>query len=156
MDAHKVMKVPGRRPVVILLVEDNADHAALVMRNLSNHPLANRIYHVPDGESALDFLHRRGDYADAQRSPRPDLILLDLRLPRMDGLDVLRQVKNDEGLREIPVAILTTSDAEKDVAQAFECRANSYLVKPVDFTNFTRLMDELSYEWLARDQHPWS
>jgi CheY-like chemotaxis protein len=155
MSTQYEAKAP-QQTLTILLVEDNPDHAELVMRNLKDHPSANRIIPVGSGEEAMDYLHRRGLYADSTKSPRPDLILLDLRLPKMDGFQVLKNIKHDENLRSIPVAIVTSSQAEQDLARAFEYHANSYLVKPVDFSKFTRLIDELSYEWLARDHIPWS
>src|SRR5512139_2816639 len=110
--------------LVILLIEDNVAHAELVSRSLGDHRVANRVSHVSDGEAALDYLFRRGRYADPSLSPRPHVILLDLRLPKVDGLEVLRQVKTSPELSRIPVVILTTSAAERDVARAYEERAN--------------------------------
>jgi CheY-like chemotaxis protein len=117
--------------------------------------VANRIYHVSDGEAALDYLLRRGEYADPGSSPRPHVILLDLRLPRMDGLEVLEAIKSSDTLRRVPVVIITTSQAEKDVARAYDGHVNSYLVKPVGFEEFTRLMDDLGFYWLGWNRHPW-
>lgn len=142
-------------PLTILLVEDNADHAELVKRNLADFQVANRLAHVEDGEAALNYLHRRGAFADPDRFPRPNLILLDLRLPRVDGLEVLREVKNDPELKTIPVVILTTSDAERDMALAYQHHANSYLTKPVDFGQFSSLLKDLGFYWLAWNRHPW-
>ena len=142
------------QPLVILLVEDNPSHTELVMHGFREHRFANRIHHVSDGEAALDYLFRRGDYADPDKSPRPHLVLLDLRLPRIDGLEVLREIKTNDGLRPIPVVVLTTSEAEADVAKAYEHRANSYLLKPVDFEKFTQLMDELGFYWLGWNRQP--
>ena len=147
-------KIKGN-PLTILLVEDNPDHAELIFRSLKDHRVANKIYHVIDGETALDYLFRRGDYAAAGKSPRPHLILLDLRLPKIDGLEVLKKIKISRKLRMIPVVILTTSEAERDVARAYEYHANSYLVKPVDFGNFSQLMIDLGFYWLAWNYHPW-
>ncbi|MFQ5571022.1 MAG: response regulator [Rhodothermales bacterium] len=138
----------NKRIISILLVEDNPAHAELVMRSLENHRVANTIVHLPDGEAALDYLFRCGAYTDPEQSPRPHVILLDLRLPRVDGLDVLKEIKTSESLRAIPVVILTTSNTEEDVAQAYEYHANSYIIKPVDFSKFTQLMNELGYYWL--------
>ncbi|MBE7471688.1 MAG: response regulator [Anaerolineae bacterium] len=132
---------------MILLVEDNPDHAELVRRSFQNHELANQIYHVADGEAALDYLLQ-------QNFPRPHLILLDLRLPKIDGLEVLRQIKTNEELRRIPVVILTTSKAQGDLAGAYNNHVNSYLVKPVSFDKFTRLMDDLSHYWLGWNRQP--
>jgi CheY-like chemotaxis protein len=135
--------------LVILLVEDNPDHTELVMRSFENHRVANKIHHVPDGQAALAYLFRRGDYTDPRRSPRPHVILLDLRLPKVDGVEVLKQIKDSKDLRRIPVVILTSSDAEEDLAGAYENHANSYLVKPLDFDKFTHLMNDLGFYWLA-------
>lgn len=142
-------------PLTILLVEDNPDHAELVMRNLEDSLVANRIIHVEDGEAALEYLFGRGDYADRTRFPRPDLALLDLRLPKIDGLEVLKEVKADPGLRPIPMVILTTSDAERDLAMAYEYHANSYVTKPVDFSQFNQLLHDLGFYWLAWNKRPW-
>jgi CheY-like chemotaxis protein len=143
------------KPMTILLVEDNPDHAELVKRNLEDFQVANHIHHVEDGEAALDYVYRRGTYSDNKKFPRPDLILLDLRLPKIDGLEVLKQIKRDLALQAIPVVVLTTSDAEKDLAQAYEYHANSYLTKPVNFDNFSRLLRDLGYYWLAWNKRPW-
>jgi CheY-like chemotaxis protein len=142
-------------PLTILLVEDNLDHAELVMRNLEEFKVANRIMHVEDGEAALDYLHGRLEYADRKRFPMPQLMLLDLRLPRVDGLQVLKEVKSDIVLRALPVVVLTTSDAERDLAMAYEYHANSYLTKPVDFNDFSRLLGDLGFYWLAWNRRPW-
>lgn len=142
-------------PLVILLVEDNPDHAELVMRSFKNHRMANMLYHVTDGEEALDYLFRRGAYADPEKSPGPHVILLDLRLPRMDGLEVLREIKSSDKLAKIPVVILSTSGTEQDTAKAYEYSANSYVLKPLDFQAFAQLMDELGFYWLAWNHFPW-
>jgi len=142
-------------PLHILLVEDNPDHAELVRRNLSHGQVANQLHHVEDGEAALDYVFSRGAFADRKKFPRPDLVLLDLRLPRVDGLEVLRQIKSHPELYRLPVVVLTTSDAERDVAVAYEFHANSFLTKPVDFHAFARLLKDLGFYWLAWNQHPW-
>ncbi|MBN2473423.1 MAG: response regulator [Pirellulales bacterium] len=136
-------------PVLILLVEDNPAHAEMIQRGLNNHRIANRIHHVVDGEAALDYLFHRGQYAERAEAPEPHVILLDLRLPKVDGLEVLKQVKTSDRTRRIPVVILTTSDAEKDIAAAYDCRANAYLTKPVDFEVFMQLMRDLGFFWLC-------
>ncbi len=136
-------------PVLVLLVEDNEAHAELVKRGLADHRMVNEIRHVSDGEAALDYLFQRGEYADKTRCPRPHLILLDLRLPKVDGLEVLQTLKESPALRTIPVVVLTTSEAEKDVARAYDYHANSYLVKPVGFEEFTQLLRDLGFYWLA-------
>lgn len=142
-------------PLCILLVEDNPDHAELAMRNLDDGKLANKIFHVEDGEAALDFLNHRGVYADPQQYPRPHLVLLDLRLPKVDGIEVLKAVKSSEELKSIPVVILTTSAAERDLAQAYQNYANSYLTKPVDFDSFSDLLRDMGFYWLAWNKRPW-
>lgn len=142
-------------PLTILLVEDNLDHAELVMRTMEDFQVANTIIHVEDGEAALDYLYGRGTYADRKLFPVPHLMLLDLRLPRVDGLEVLKEVKTDEALRPLPVVILTTSDAERDMAMAYEYHANSYVTKPVDFDDFTTLLRDLGFYWLAWNKRPW-
>lgn len=145
------MKSP---PFDILLIEDNQDHAELVMRSLEDHPMANNVHHLSDGEAALDYLFRRGEFADKQRSPRPHIVLLDLRLPKIDGLDVLKELRAAREFDEIPVIILTTSSADSDVGQAYHHHANSYLVKPNDFQTFDDLMKALGFYWLAWNHFP--
>ena len=141
-------------PVVILLVEDDPAHAEIVRRNFESSRIANRLIHVSDGQEALDYLYRRDRHSDPAASPRPNLVLLDLRLPRVDGLEVLKTVKSDPGLRGIPVVVLTTSAAESDMVRAYDSHANSYLVKPVDFQQFLALMETLGYYWLAWNSRP--
>lgn len=141
-------------PVQILLVEDNDDHAELVFRNLSEHRVANQVHRVADGEAALNYLLQRGEYADPHSCPRPHLILLDLRLPKIDGLEVLRQIKLVPSLQRIPVVILTTSAAEADVARAQDLHVNAYVVKPIDFAKFSDLMHHLGFFWLVWNHHP--
>ncbi|MBN2475071.1 MAG: response regulator [Pirellulales bacterium] len=137
------------QPPTVLHIEDNPDHAHLVDRSLKKHQRDCIVYLVEDGETALDYLLRRDVYQDPRKSPRPCLILLDLRLPRIDGLEVLRTIKTAEDLLSIPVVILTSSEAEKDVAEAYRYHANSYLVKPVGFAEFSKLMDDLALYWLG-------
>ena len=140
--------------VTVLLAEDNESHAKLVLRSLKEHQIPSRVYHVRDGESVLDFLTQEGDYTEKESAPRPDLILLDLRLPKIDGLEVLRIVKQTESLRRLPVVILTSSDAETDIAKAYDLCANSYLVKPLDFDSFSAMMRDLGFYWIVWNQSP--
>jgi CheY-like chemotaxis protein len=140
--------------VFVMLIEDNVDHAELVIRTMQEHQIANQIRHFLDGQSALDYLFQRGEYSDLNANPRPHVILLDLRLPRVDGLDVLKAIKEDNDLKTIPVVVLTTSEAEKDVARAYYNHANSYLVKPVGFEEFRKLMDDLGFYWLGWNTNP--
>jgi CheY-like chemotaxis protein len=148
--------VPTDNILIILLVEDNIAHAELVKRSLEDHPVANRIIHVADGESALAFLFRRGRFSDPDSSPKPHVVLLDLRLPRVDGLEVLKEIRTSAELEKLPVVVLTTSEAERDVAKAYEYHANSYLVKPLDFDKFAKLMDDLGFYWLQWNYYPWA
>ena len=141
-------------PLNILLVEDNSAHAELVMAGFEKDNVANRIHHVWDGEEALDYLLHKGAYREAEKYPVPNLVLLDLRLPKIDGLEVLKVIKEDATLRRIPVVVLTTSDAERDVAMAYDQHANSYLVKPLDFEKFHKMMIDLGFYWLAWNRHP--
>jgi CheY-like chemotaxis protein len=141
-------------PALILLVEDNPDHAELLIRGFEDHPLQNRILHLSDGEAALDYLMRRGEYIEPEKSPRPAVVLLDLRLPKIDGLEVLQRIRSRAELDDVAVVILTTSNAELDVAQAYDHRANSFLVKPLDFASFHQLITVLGYYWLGWNQHP--
>ncbi|MDP2797816.1 MAG: response regulator [Methanoregula sp.] len=141
-------------PLHILLAEDNEAHAELVIRSMRDQQVANRIHHVPDGEQALDYLFSRGAYTDPVQHPRPNLILLDLRLPRVDGLEVLKTIKTTPDLLRIPVVILTSSDAETDIAKSYDYHANSYIVKPLDFKIFTQLMKELGFYWLGWNTKP--
>ena len=140
--------------VLVMLIEDNLDHAELVMRTLAEHQVINQIRHFTEGQSALDYLFRRGEYTDPATSPRPNLILLDLRLPRVDGLEILKEIKNSDELRCIPVVVLTTSEAERDIARAYLNHANSYLVKPVGFDEFNKLMEDMGFYWLGWNTSP--
>ena len=153
---RQVPKARGAKALSILLIEDNPAHAELVRRSLQDHRVHNTVYHVGDGKAALAYLFRQGSYADAQRSPRPHVILLDLRLPKIGGLEVLRQIKTSDELRDIPVVILTTSAAEQDVIEAYDRKANAYVVKPLDFADFKKLMDELGYFWLDWNKTSWN
>jgi CheY-like chemotaxis protein len=119
------------------------------VRSFDNHPIASQIVVLSDGEAALDYLLRRGKYADPSQSPRPHMILLDLRLPRIDGLEVLKAIKESTVLRPIPVIVLTTSDADNDVLQAYLHYANSYVVKPVGYDQLVKLMRDLGSFWLG-------
>ncbi|WP_322493740.1 response regulator [Chloroflexus sp.] len=139
-------------PAIILLVEDNPDHTELIIRTLNDHRIPNRIIHVIDGESALDYLWRRAQFADPATSPQPHIVLLDLQLPRLSGLEVLQEIKTSAETRHIPVVVVTTSSAERDLQAAYQRYANSYLVKPVDFQQFTRMLNDLGDYWLDWNQ----
>ena len=141
-------------PISILLVEDDPAHAEIVRRNLEDFRVANRMVQMEDGQAALDYLFRQAAYADPQSSPRPSLILLDLRLPKVDGLEVLRRIKEDDQLKSIPTVVLTTSAVESDMVGAYSHGAGSYLVKPVDFEKFRKLMEAFGFYWLVWNRFP--
>lgn len=140
----------------VLLVEDNPDHAELTLKALKDGNLLNEIVWVKDGEEALDFLYHRGRYADATKAPRPGLILLDLRLPKVDGHEVLRQIKGDEDLRSIPVVMLTTSEREDEISQSYKAGANSFVSKPVRFADFVERVRSLKLYWVLTNILPGS
>ncbi len=117
----------------ILLVEDNPDHAELLRRCLENAGVSAQVHHAEDGEEALDYIFAQRNFSDRSRFPAPDLVLLDLRLPRLDGIEVLKQVKNHAATQQLPVVVLTTSDAEHDLDMAIRLHADRFLTKPVDF-----------------------
>ncbi len=123
------------RETNILLVEDTEEHAVLMKRALENGKLRPRIFWITDGKAALDFLYNRGDYVDREASPKPDLILLDLKLPKVSGLEILEQIKGEERLRDIPVVVLTASDEGKDIIRSYQGGAESYFTKSVLFLN---------------------
>lgn len=139
----------GGKPVHFLLVEDDASHAELVRMALADNMVLNTLDHVGDGERAIRYLRGEGEYA---ARTMPDVILLDIRLPKIDGHEVLAQIKADEQLRTIPVIILTTSEAEVDRVRAYSSHANSYLVKPVDFGKFQRMVRDLEFYWAVWNQ----
>ena len=124
-----------QREIKIMMVEDTEEHAVLMRRALERGRLKPRLFWITDGKAALDFLHNQGVYADGEANPRPDLILLDLKLPKVSGLEVLKHIKGDEKLREIPVVILTASDEGKDIIRSYQEGADSYFTKSVLFLN---------------------
>ncbi len=139
------------RPAEVLLVEDNPGDARLTLEALKEGKVLNRVSVVPDGVEAMAFLHREGPYADA---PRPNLILLDLNLPKKDGREVLAEIKADPDLKRIPVVILTTSRAEEDIARTYDLHANCYITKPVDLDKFLEVVRSIEDFWLAFVQLP--
>ncbi|MEV0399890.1 response regulator [Actinoallomurus sp. NPDC050550] len=128
------------RPIDVLLVEDDPGDVVLTKEAFKDNKVSNRLSIVGDGEEAMRFLRQEGDYADA---PRPDLVLLDLNLPRMDGGQVLGEIKADETLRTIPVVVLTTSEAEEDILRSYRLHANAYVTKPVDFDQFIKVVRQI-------------
>lgn len=134
------------RPIEILLVEDNPGDVRLAVEALKDAKVSNHLTTVTDGEAALEFLRRQGKWAKA---PRPDLVLLDLNLPRKSGREVLCDIKDDPKLRTIPVVILTTSQAEEDILKAYNCNANCYITKPVDLDQFIKVVRSIEDFWLT-------
>ena len=144
----------ARRGITILLVEDNPDHAELTLKALENGNMLNGVFWVKDGEEALDFLLHRRRWAAAAAAPRPGLILLDVKLPKLDGYEVLRRVKGDDSLRTIPVVMLTTSDRDDEVAASYRAGANSFVTKPVKFSEFVERIKTVKLYWLLTNQLP--
>jgi chemotaxis family two-component system response regulator Rcp1 len=140
------MNLSQSKPIEILLVEDSPSDAALTIEALKEGKIANRLTHVEDGVEAMDFLRCRGKYADAAR---PDLIMLDLNLPRKDGRDVLAEIKTDPDLKIIPIIVLTTSRADEDILRSYELNANCYITKPVDFDHFIGVVKSIENFWLT-------
>lgn len=134
------------RPVEILLVEDNPGDVRLAVEALKEGKVRNNLSVVEDGAEAMSFLHREGKYALA---PRPDLILLDLNLPKKDGREVLAEIKADDGLRRIPVVVLTTSKAEQDILRTYDLHANCYITKPVDLEQFLKVAHSIEEFWFS-------
>ncbi len=142
------------KEVEILLVEDNPTDAELCIRALKKSNLANKLVWVKDGAEALDFLFATGAYSGRQVASGPKVILLDLRLPKVDGMEVLRRVKNDERTRTIPVVVLTSSREDRDIVESYQLGVNSYISKPVGFDEFVRTVSELGFYWLLVNQPP--
>ena len=137
---------------IILLVEDNPSDVGLTQRALAKSRVSNELVVAEDGQEALDYLFGAGAYAGREVTELPALVLLDLKLPRVDGLEVLRQIRADERTRRLPVVILTTSKEEQDVAQSYDLGANSYIRKPVDFTQFAQAVEHLGLYWLVLNE----
>lgn len=143
------------KTVEILLVEDNLNDAELTIRELKKNNLANELYHVQDGEEALDFMFGTGKYSEKQDlDHRPKLILLDIKMPKMDGIEVLEIIKSNELTKTIPVVMLTSSKEDPDIKRCYELGANSYIVKPVNFEDFTTVISSIRYYWLLINELP--
>ena len=140
--------------VEILLVEDNPNDAELALRALKKHNLANHVFVVSDGEEALDFVFARGKHAQRTIGRGPRVILLDLKLPKVDGLEVLKSIKGDPRTKVIPVIVLTSSKEEKDIVESYRLGVNSYILKPVDFDKFVEAVKDIGYYWLLLNQFP--
>ena len=146
--------MPEPEAVEILLVEDNPNDVELTLHALRTSRLANDIKVVRDGEEALDFIMCRGPYAERDISSGPRVILLDLKLPKVDGIEVLRQTKADPRTKMIPIVILTSSNEDKDIVESYQLGVNSYMQKPVDFQQFTEAVHQLGMYWLVYNQPP--
>jgi two-component system, response regulator len=140
------------KEVEILLVEDNPNDAEMTLRALKKNNLSNEVLVVKDGEEALDYLYTRGEYEQRGLDCRPKIILLDLKLPKVDGKEVLRTIKNDPEKKVIPVIVLTSSKEERDIVESYQLGVNSYIVKPVDFDKFFKAIDEVGLYWLLMNQ----
>jgi CheY-like chemotaxis protein len=140
--------------VEILLVEDNPQHVELTLRALRKYNLANNVLVAKDGAEALEFIFATGTYSQRRIENGPKVILLDLKLPRVDGLEVLRRIKSDARTKAIPVVVVTTSEQEQDVVESYKLGANSYIVKPVSFDKFVQAVSELGFYWMLLNQPP--
>ena len=140
--------------VEVLLVEDNPRDAEMALRTLRKRNLANNVVHVKDGQEALDWLFGLGPYVGRNPSNHPKVVLLDLKLPKVDGLEVLRAIRGDERTRLIPVVVMTSSREERDVVESYKLGVNSYVVKPMDFEGFSAAVAELGHYWLLVNQEP--
>ena len=140
-----------QEPFVVLMAEDDEHDILATRRAWKKHHISNPLYIVNDGEECLDFLHRRGKYGEPGTAPRPGILLLDIRMPKMDGLAVLKHIRQDGQLRRLPVVILTTSRAEEDRLRSYDLGANAYVVKPVGFNNFSDAVRTINLFWQLVD-----
>ena len=140
--------------VEVLLVEDNIHDAEMTIRALRKVNLANNLVHVKDGEEALEFIFAKGKFSNRQPADLPKVILLDIKMPKVDGIEVLKQLKARESSKAIPVVIMTSSKEEEDIINSYELGVNSYVVKPVDFEGFARAVSQLGMYWLLTNQSP--
>ena len=145
----------SKEEVEILLVEDNPTDVELTLRALKKNNLSNKVHVVTDGAEALDYLFATGDYKEREINKRPKVVLLDLKLPKVDGLEVLKKLKSDERTKNIPVVVLTSSKEEQDRIESYKLGVNSYIVKPVDFQQFTKSVQELGLYWLLLNELPY-
>ncbi|GAA4087322.1 response regulator [Mucilaginibacter panaciglaebae] len=140
--------------IEILLVEDNINDAELTIRSLKKVNLANNLVHVQDGEEALDFIFCEGKFAGRNKQQHPKVILLDIKMPKVDGIEVLRQIKTNEATKSIPVVVMTSSREEQDIITSYQLGVNSYVVKPVNFETFAKAVSDLGLYWLITNQAP--
>ncbi len=144
----------GMEEIEILLVEDNPTDAELTMRALKRKNMANQVVWVKDGEEALDFIFAKGEYSHRNPDDLPKLILLDLRMPKVDGLEVLQRIKAEENTRKIPVVVLTSSKEDRDIVESYELGVNSYVSKPVEFDQFIDAVSTLGFYWMLINNPP--
>ena len=142
------------KDIQILLVEDNKSDALLTIRALKKHNLANNLIHLIDGAQALDFIFGKGEYAGRDVENTPKVIFLDIKMPKVSGLEVLRAIKGDERTKRIPIVMMTSSKEEKDIFDSHQLGVNSYVVKPVGFENFAKTISELGFYWLIVNNTP--
>jgi CheY-like chemotaxis protein len=141
------MRPKPNKPIMILVADDDADDRLMIRDALQENRLANDLQFVEDGEALMDYLHRRGKYQNAETSPRPGLILLDLNMPKKDGREALKEIKEDPDLRGIPVVVLSTSKAEEDIYRTYNLGVNSFITKPVKFESLVTITRELGHYW---------
>lgn len=139
--------------VEILLVEDNINDAELTIRVLKKNNLSNKLFHVKDGAEALNFIYCKGEFSERDKHQKPKLILLDLKMPKIDGLEVLKIIKSDPDTRHIPVVILTSSKEDKDLIESYQLGANSYIQKPVEFDKFVKSIVDIGMYWVILNQN---
>jgi len=137
------------KEIEILIVEDSMDDANLTIRSLRKNNISNNLYHVKNGEEALDFIFARGPYSNRSKERKPKLILLDLKMPKVDGIEVLEIIKSHSDTKSIPVVILTSSQEDPDIKKCYELGANSFVTKPVQFEGFVKAIKELGFYWMV-------
>lgn len=140
--------------VEILLVEDNPNDADLTIRELKKHNLANKLAWVKDGEEALDFIFGEGSFAERDSKYKPKVVFLDLKLPKIDGIEVLKEIRSREATKLLPLVILSSSREDQDIIKSYNLGVNSYIVKPVEFEDFSRAIREIGYYWVVSNQQP--
>jgi two-component system response regulator len=140
--------------IEVLLVEDNPSDVELTLRALKRNNLANQVHVARDGAEALDFIFAEGDYTERDIEKRPKVILLDLKLPKVSGLEVLQRIRSDERTKDIPVVVMTSSKEVPDISESYKLGVNSYIVKPVDFDKFVQVISQLGLYWLSLNQPP--
>ncbi|XPF93179.1 response regulator [Colwellia sp. RE-S-Sl-9] len=142
------------KPISALMVEDNVDHAQLMMDAFHEFNIKNSIEHVMDGEQAISYLRNTPPYEDTKKYPRPDIVFLDIRMPRQGGIETLKIIKNDEKLRDIPVVMISTSTITPDIQECYRFGASGYVIKPLQFEEFSKKMKELNYYWVLTSELP--